>query len=188
MKNNMYKRAIALILCLSILPAVSALAWKASGKGEVRRGNFSDSGITFKVPASFTVDKIVTGKTEDKIEFLGPKDLNGFIPQITVWVKPEALDLDAATQGDVVDEIEGDLNGDNALCLVDEKVVIHGDDALRRIFFYNGEDDRMRIMYRYDMNVSGYGVIIEYRAYTATRTLPEEIPEVPAIPESMAIQ
>lgn len=188
MRKNMSIRALALVLCLSMLPAASALAWKASGKGVVRRGNFSDSGITFKVPASFTVDKIVTGKSDDKIELLGPKDINGFIPQITVWVMKDALDLDAATQQDVVDEIEDDLDGENALCLVDEKEEINGDEALRRIFFYNGEDGRMRIMYRYDMNVSGYGVIIEYRAYTATRTLPEEIPEVPAIAESMAIE
>jgi hypothetical protein len=188
MKNNGYKRALALIICLCFLPGVSALAWKVSNNSVVRRGNFADNAVTFKVPASFVVDKIITGLSDDQIELVGPKDINGFIPQITVWILADALDLDAATQDDVVQQIEGDLNGNNALCLVDEKVAINGSDALRRIFFYNGEDDRMRIMYRYDMNVSGCGVIIEYRAYTATRTLPEEVPEVPAIAETMAIQ
>jgi hypothetical protein len=188
MKKTFIRTFLAVLLCISLLPITSALALKASGSGTVRRGNFEDSGVSFQVPVSFTLESIDSGKEADTIKLVGPKDINEFIPKINVKIEAKPYDLANIKTDETISYIELDLKGSNALNLVDEKVAGSNGDMLRRVFFYNTEDGRMGILYRYMMNVSGYGVTFEYQAYTATRSLPDDLKVMPDLIKSLTIK
>ena len=188
MKKTNIRTFLVILLCLSLLPLAPALALKSSGSGTVRRGNYEDSGISFKVPDSFIVDAVEAGKKADIIKLVGPKDLNGFIPKLTVKIEAEPYVLADKKADEALDYIQFDLKGSNMLKLVDDTASgVHGD-MLRRVIFYNTEDERMGILYLYILNVDGFGVTFEYQAYTATRTLPDEIAALPDIVDSFTLK
>ena len=176
------------MICLTLLPVASAFALRASGSGTVRRGNFEDDGINFQVPNSFALEAIETGKEADTIKLTGPKDVNGFIPRITVKIEAETYDIANIKNDEALEYIEFELKGSNPLNLVDEIIAGENGDMRRRIFFYNTEDGRMGIIYQYLMNVDEYGVIFEYEAYTATRSLPDDLAALPELIKSFTIQ
>ena len=188
MKKTFVRTFLAVLLCLSLVPMTSAMALKASGSGIVRRGYFEDSGISFQIPSSFSLDGVDVGSEKDVITFSGPKDINGFIPKITVTVHETEYDLDTASVDDVESYIENELNGSNVLNLIDEKIAGSSGDMLRRVFFYNVEDGRMGIVYMYQLNLGGYGATYAYQAYTATRTLPSDLADLPDLIKNFTIE
>ncbi len=188
MKKTYIRTFLAILLCVALLPMASALALKASGNGTVRRGNFEDSGIIFKVPNSFTLETVDAGKTADVIKLTGPKDVNGFIPRITVKIEAEIHDINNVPLKQTLEYVELDLKGSSPLCLVDELPNEDNGNVLRRVIFYNNEEGRMVILCLYLMNVGGYGVTFEYQTFTATRSLPDEVPQLPDLVKSITIQ
>ena len=188
MKTRGFKTFLAIMVCLSLLPMTSALALKASGDGALHRGLFEDSGITFQAPASFTLDGIDARKNVDIIKLVGPKDVNSFIPRITVKISVSKFDLKDIPLSEVEHYITLDLDGTNFLNLVDETITEGDKEALRRVSFYNTKDERMGMLYQYMFNVGEYGVTVEYRAYTATRSLPDDISALPELVKTFAIE
>ena len=134
------------------------------------------------------LDGIDAGSDKDVITLSGPKDVNGFIPKITVTVNETEYDLDNALIEDIERYIEYELKGSNVLNLIDEKVAGANGDMLRRVFFYNTEDGRMGIAYMYQLNLGGYGASYAYQAYTATRTLPGDLAILPDLIKNFTIQ
>lgn len=175
----------ALLLCA--LPFGEASAWLVK-TGQVQRGRFSGSGVSFTAPASFTLRDIFKNDTWDEVILEGPRDVNGFIPEIHISLFKDPLVMADFTMDDDLDFVFYNLSGSNALSLLDEPVTLHGGDALRRIIFYNLPDDRMGVLYRYHFNLNGVGVTADYRARTATRSLPDDMAAFPALVEGMKIE
>ncbi|HSK68807.1 MAG TPA: hypothetical protein VLA21_06050 [Candidatus Limnocylindria bacterium] len=65
---------------------------------------------------------------------------------------------------------------------------MNGAPALRRVISYNANDRRMGILCRYRLNISGVGVIIDFRAKTATRSLPEDLAALLRLAEGLAVE
>lgn len=188
MKRNILIRILSIMVLLCLLPASSALAWKVSPDTTIKRGYIDDNGVMFKVPASFTLDTIEAKASEDILRFLGPTDTNGFTAEIAVTIRPDEMDLSGVTAIDVEQAIYDTLNGDNILCLVDKDIQTDaGVPARFFVFFYNAEVGSMGMVYRYDLNLGGCYVMIEYNAFAATRTLPDEVPQLPELLNSMSI-
>lgn len=187
MKKQSTSLILVLLLCLSLLPINPASALIASGNGTLRRAWFEDSGITFQAPASFTLDSIQAGKSSDVIKLVGPKDINNFIPSIFVRIKEGVSDLSSIPVSNGEDYITNSLNGSNVLNLVDEITAVGDKQVLRRVYFYNTSNDRMGIYYMYVFNVDTYSITVEYRAYTATRSLPDDVIALPDVVSTFAI-
>jgi hypothetical protein len=188
MKNQHRRIALALLAAmLCAMPFTQGLAWKIEGAGTVVRGTFSGSGVTFKAPDAFVLQGIQRGASLDQIDLEGPKDINRFIPTIHVYLYKESIDLDSRSVDVDLDFVTADLGGSKSLCLVDEKTAVNGADALRRVIFYNLSDKRMGILCRYLYNLNGVGVMVDYRARTATRSLPDDLAAMPRLAESLSI-
>ncbi|HSK68761.1 MAG TPA: hypothetical protein VLA21_05820 [Candidatus Limnocylindria bacterium] len=189
MRNHHRRIALALLaLTLCSLPFAQGLAWKVSGPGTVVRGTFSDAGVTFKAPDGFVLQGITRGAAADEIVMEGPKDINGFIPAIHVQLLKEPIVLDSRGAGADLDFVASALGGTNSLCLVDERTEVNGTDAIRRIIFYNLSDKRMGVLCRYLYNLDGVGVMADYRARTATRSLPDDLAAMPALVGSLRFE
>ena len=70
----------------------------------------------------------------------------------------------------------------------DEQDLVQGQPSRRSITFYNQADDRMGILLRYHFNLDGVGVVAEYVAKTATRSLPDDLQFMPRLVESLRIK
>lgn len=187
LKHRRFLMILLLLVLVLSLGTTGAKAWKLRG-GSISRGNFTDNGVSFQVPPSFSLVDTHTGPDWDEVLFEGPSDVNGFIPHIRVFLYSKPINLDHRYVNFDLDYATYNLNGSKAISAAfDPFWKVQGQEARRSITFYNQADDRMGILYRYHFNLDGVGVVVEYVAKTATRSLPDDLQAIPRLLESIRI-
>lgn len=171
---------LALLMCVMMFASsASALVIDGSNSGAVRRGIYYNGDLSIAIPASGWEEvSAVSYKDYDEIYFQGTADVNGFIPGIMMRVYDSPWDMDAEFSG-------LDISGSN-IRVVNQNFTVDGKRVHYDCYFSNG-NGRMELDYMASFNVGDYGILLYYYSFSATRSIPDDLPMLDDMIDSVTI-
>lgn len=175
------KKMTAVILTVLLLcGAVSAPAEGFTNEGAIRFGTYTNGNFSCTIPNGFRIDRY--NSSDRSVSFSGPADVNGFSNSIRISVQDRQYDLSSITESAEQSRVYDILGGYNMICVADINAAIGSVPCKKLAYLYDrSDDDRAAIYYAIYFNIGSKGVKIIYYGYTATRTVPNDLPEFESI-------